>query len=261
MSLISDLKRVGLSEKSAKIYLAILELGQGSVQEIANKAGVKRSTVYVILEELIKTGLCSTVDIGNKTFYTASDPEAIQNIIEIQKKELEEKLGYFEKIKEDLNLIKNKTSKNKPVVSFYEGKNGLENSSAEMNKGGLSIGKEVQSIYPLDRMLDALEDPQFVIRRNKNVANRIKLGIKARVICNSKRVKEYQDDFDKYIVLDANKYLIDSDINIVGNLIRITTWDDEGSAIIIRKKEVAQTLKTLFELAWLGAQTLNKDKK
>ena len=260
MSLINDLKRVGLSEKSAKVYLSLLELGQGSAQDIAKKAGINRSTTYVNLEELIKEGLCGTIDEGNKTYYSASDPEAIQGMIEIQKKEVEEKLDYFVKIKNDLDLIKNKNEKNKPVVSFYEGRSGLLNSTAEMHKGGLNVTKEVQLIYPLDRMIESLKDPKFAARRKKNIANRAKLGIKGKVICNSKSLKEYYDGFDEYVVLDEAKNPIESDINIAGDLIRITTWDDKGSAIIIRKKEVARTLRTLFDLAWQGAKDQQKKK-
>lgn len=264
MSLITDLKKIGLNEKSAKVYLAVLELSQASVQDIAGRAELKRSTVYVILDDLIKSGLCGTVDEGSKTFYTASDPEAIQSMIEIQKKELEEKLDYFDKIRSSLALIKNKAIKNQPVVSFYEGRDGLLNSAAEINKEAIRLvesgQKEIQSVYPLDRLFDYLNDPKVAANRNRNRSKRSQLGVKAKVICNSRKVKEYSDELDNYAVLDAAKHPIESDINIVGDMIRITTWDKENSAIIIRKKEVAVTLRTLFELAWLGAQSLIKKK-
>ena len=46
-----------VSRKKAKIYLAALQLGGDKVQEIAVKAGLKRSTAYVILDELKQKGL------------------------------------------------------------------------------------------------------------------------------------------------------------------------------------------------------------
>ena len=258
MSLISDLKKIGLSEKSAKVYLSVLELGQASVQDIAVRADLKRSTVYVILDELIKAGLCGTVNENNKTFFTASDPEAIQSMIEIQKKELEEKLDYFARIKESLVLLKNKTVKNQPVVSFYEGRDGLLNSALEINREAIKSAeagnKETFSIYPLDRLFDYLSDPKVASSRDRNRARRRQNGISAKVICNSQKLKEYRDDLDKYSVLDAKKNPIEADINIAGDIVRITTWNQENSAIIIRKKEVAETLRTLFRLAWLGAE-------
>lgn len=56
-SLIQGLISLGLKRKEAQIYLALLQLGQGSAYSIARKSGLKRPTVYVILLELMKKGL------------------------------------------------------------------------------------------------------------------------------------------------------------------------------------------------------------
>ena len=47
------LKNLGLSEKAAQVYLASLELGEAPVQKLAERAGLKRTTVYYVLEELV----------------------------------------------------------------------------------------------------------------------------------------------------------------------------------------------------------------
>lgn len=51
-----QLKQLGFSDKEAKVYMASLELGPDTAQEIAKKAGVNRTTTYVIIEKLIKKG-------------------------------------------------------------------------------------------------------------------------------------------------------------------------------------------------------------
>lgn len=56
-----ELKQLGLSDKDIEIYLSGLKLGPSSVQEISRKAGVKRSTTYLIFENLKKMGLAITV--------------------------------------------------------------------------------------------------------------------------------------------------------------------------------------------------------
>lgn len=202
MNLINDLKKIGLNEKEAKVYLALLTLGGGSVQEIALHSDVKRSTVYVILEELAKMGLCGTIGEQNKTIYSASDPEALKSLIQIQKKELDERLDYFDKIKENLDRINNKSQKNKPMVSFYEGKDGLLNSALEVNNEAVKGTGNIRSIYPLDRLGALLADPKVAESRKRNRDRRKKLGIKAAVICSSSSLKEYHDDVDTYSVID-----------------------------------------------------------
>jgi len=46
------LLQMGLNEKEAKVYLACLELGGATIAEIAEKSGVKRTSIYNFLEEL-----------------------------------------------------------------------------------------------------------------------------------------------------------------------------------------------------------------
>lgn len=55
--MIEKLKNLGLNEKEARVYLAALELGEASVQEIAQKSGVKRVTAHVAIEKLKTEGL------------------------------------------------------------------------------------------------------------------------------------------------------------------------------------------------------------
>ncbi len=260
MSLINDLKKVGLNEKEAKVYLAVLELGRGAVQEIALRSSIKRSTAYVILEGLIKSGLCGTVDDNNKTYYTASDPEAIKNMIELEKKTIDERLDYFDKIKENLDLLNNQSRKNKPMVSFYEGEQNVYNSSLEVSKAAIGGQETINSIYPLDKLKELLNDQKFTASRQKSRQKRLKAGIKAEVIGSSAKLKEFSDTLDTYRVVDAGKFPIEADINIAGDITRIAIWEDKQSAILIRDKHVARTLKTLFKLAWLGVESL-KEKK
>ncbi len=61
--LIAQIKsNLGFSEKKAKIFLALLQLGETNVIEIAQKAKLKRTTVYNILPELVDEGLVATKD-------------------------------------------------------------------------------------------------------------------------------------------------------------------------------------------------------
>lgn len=47
----------GLNEKQARIYLCLLDLGQATVSQAADAAGLKRPLVYLLLSELKERGL------------------------------------------------------------------------------------------------------------------------------------------------------------------------------------------------------------
>jgi len=89
--LIKKLEEIGLSDKEAKVYIAVLELGEGSASEIAKKSEVNRATVYFTLENLMKLGLVSATNEEKKQKFVPEDPSQLENIITKQQQELEQK--------------------------------------------------------------------------------------------------------------------------------------------------------------------------
>ena len=57
--MLEKLQKFGLSEKEAKIYLALLELGTATVSDIAEKAEINRSNTYVLLNSIAERDLVS----------------------------------------------------------------------------------------------------------------------------------------------------------------------------------------------------------
>ena len=86
-----QLEEIGLNEKEARVYIATLELGQGSAAEIAKKSGVNRATTYFTLENLMKIGLVSASNEEKKQLFVPEDPSQLENILERQKQAIEQK--------------------------------------------------------------------------------------------------------------------------------------------------------------------------
>src|SRR3989338_4407031 len=78
---------LGLSEDQTKVYLAALELGQASMQDLADKSGVKRTSIYNFIKELIAKGLIVTAKKRKRTVYSAIHPN---QLIELEKSRLSE---------------------------------------------------------------------------------------------------------------------------------------------------------------------------
>ena len=98
-----ELRKLGLKEKEVSVYLAALELGFSSVQNIAKKAGLSRPTVYEIIKELIAKGLMKEVKRqgsvqGERTFFAAESPDNLLGLLRVQKREIEEKEREFIRI-------------------------------------------------------------------------------------------------------------------------------------------------------------------
>lgn len=120
--LLEPLKNLGLSEKEAKIYLALLQLGPATPYQIAKKAEIKRPTAYVIAEELVEKGLIVHVPGEDKRRYIARTPDAF---IE----ERAEKLQAARAILPELRSFQKGTAE-KPSIMYYEGIEGIRQAYA-----------------------------------------------------------------------------------------------------------------------------------
>ena len=151
------LEHYGLTKNEAIIYLALLNTKNSSILRLSKSTGIKRSTIYLIVESLIKQKLVDIGLNGSKKIYLPENPEKILEIIENKKK--------------DLNLIMpnliNRYSEQsqKPIVQFYEGKNALKKVYEDVQKSkteslwygsASSVEKEFPSFYY--KMLD-LQEP------------------------------------------------------------------------------------------------------
>jgi sugar-specific transcriptional regulator TrmB len=114
------LKRIGLDEHQASVYLALLSLGQGSPSDIERKTKLHRPLVYQALAPLIEKQLVKVAPNGKRKVYFAESPDKLTALF----RELEN--TFFNNI-EDLHK-KHETAKNKPVVTFAEGNDAIKNS-------------------------------------------------------------------------------------------------------------------------------------
>src|SRR3989338_185182 len=94
-NLTTILQNLGLNEKEAEVYLACLELGSATVQEVSDKAGVKRTSVYNFLEDMKARGFISEVRHGKRILLVPEEPHVLLKKAEEQKKQLEEALPEF----------------------------------------------------------------------------------------------------------------------------------------------------------------------
>lgn len=119
-----ELRKLGLKEKEVKVYLAGLELGPSSAQDIAKQAGISRPTAYEIIKALERKGLFAEAKREKRRYFTAQSPAHILGVLRIQKREIEEKEREFIRI---IAALESKYSlKEKGGVKIYKDKEGLE---------------------------------------------------------------------------------------------------------------------------------------
>ena len=106
-----------LDEKSAALYMALLRIGEMPIAGLVRAGGVKRSTVYLHIEELARRGLVEKVVRGKRLYYRAANPKKLLSSVEQEHKELKRYLPELFALYESRHK--------EPVVRVFSGKAGL----------------------------------------------------------------------------------------------------------------------------------------
>lgn len=234
------LQDLGLSEKEAQIYLALLEVENDSIIDISKKTAINRTTIYPVIEGLLKKGLASEIRVGKKVFYQAESPERLETYVERQKLLFEEKARIIKDIIPQLKATQ-RDSGERPLIKMYEGHDGIV-SSIEDFYTNIHESETLYNIYPRDSVEELFSESD----RRRIYNKRKKLNVPTRSIYTFSK-KELEDtEGDVRLRLDHEKYNIACDISIAGDETRISTLKNYLSSFLIKNQDIADTLKSII---------------
>ncbi len=261
--ILEKLTYFGLSDKEARIYIVLLELELASVSEVAKRAEVKRSTAYVVLESLKKSGLAGVSDDRKIQRYFASSPDILLNIAKETTKRQEKINEALKSIVPELKSFY-KDSKHKPIIKVYEGKEAAKQIY-------LSSARD----YPETSEIRVYEDPEGYLEILPEFVKtdyilRKKRGIKMHAIfpeseTSKATVEAYKSlgSKDEMIQIPKDKFMSlrqFSSMTVCGDEVWFDSLKD-GYCISIKKQEIANTLKHVFDLAKEEAKRSSRIKK
>ncbi|MES3032066.1 MAG: helix-turn-helix domain-containing protein [Patescibacteria group bacterium] len=249
-----NLQSFGFSDKEVIVYVALLELGKGTVRQISSKAGINRTTAYDILGSLTNKGLVSISGKEPKSEYAVEPPGAITAYLKKQAEQISEHIKKSETIIPELELLHAK--QNRPKIRFYEGKEGLEH----VYEDTLTSSEAIRAYATIDDMHKALPNyfPKYYQRRaEKNIS--IRAIVPETILGQERRTHDAEEKRDIAFV-PADKYYFSPEINIYDNKVMIASWR-EKLGIIIESTEIADSMKKIYELAWAEAKRLDQSKK
>ncbi len=235
--ILTKLKYLGLTEKDARVYVALLSFDTATVQQISIKSNVKRTTVYNCLTTLIQKGLASFVYVGMKNLYKAKNPDFLKKLVDGQRDDV------LKIIPELNNYLTNVSSEN--LLEIYKGAEGIKTAILEILKNA-SENSDYMIISDREKLINLDKNFPFTFIKNYK-AN---LNFKLLLTENNKDSKIYlpkNRTTKKYL---PKGFKINSNITIQGNTVLIQKMNAPYFAIKINSKEVADTYNQLFELIW-----------
>lgn len=243
----NELRKIGLSDKEAAVYLAALELGTDTVQNIARKSKVNRATTYVILESLLKKGIVTTQEKGKKTFFAAEPPESLSALVRIREQEVKEMDHLLNQVLPELRSVYN-LSAEKPVVKYYEGVDGIKAIQEDILRSG---DPEMEGVVDYDTSLKIFPPAPSNHRDRMQ-----KKGLKFNLIANSELGEKLLSQvpslksIGQIKFVTKEKFNFPAEIQVYKNKVSFIPYKSKLGGIVIEDKDIVQTIRSLFKLAW-----------
>ena len=246
----STLHTLGFGEKEAVVYVALLELGRGTVTQISRKAGINRTTGYDILDSLSNKGVVNVSGKEPKQEDSAEPPESVIAYLRREAEAARERTAKAEAILPELRSVH--ATQNRPKIKFYEGTEGLK----QVYEDTLSSTEAIRAYANADDVHKGIPKyfPNYFKRRaEKGIAIRAIFPMNTAGIA---RATFNEEEKREVAFVPLEKYYFSPEINIYDNKVMIASWK-EKLGVVIESAEIADAMKKIYELAWAEAKRLD----
>lgn len=239
------LRKAGLTESQARGYLALIQHGQLTPVELAEKTGESRTNGYMICEKLASLGLATKKD-GQKAVYAPNHPSAIESLAERRRKA----------VQRNEQDVKNNIGN---LIDYYYEQRDTPGVTTETGRAG--IEKVYSAILRDERDLEILRSPHDSGYMSSEFyadyqQKRAKLGIKTKLIATDtprSRAKQTPGyDESRGIVqrtwMKESQYNARVEWSVYGDKVSAITFGEQPIALTIHSKEIAESMRQIFSL-------------
>jgi len=241
------LTQTGLSNSEVQVYELLLKEGELPAHDVISGARLKRGTAYNVLRSLKKKGLLEEFEKHKKSYFRLEPPSRLRDYVETQKRRIEESAGMLEGVLPQL-ISQYSLVLGKPGVRFYEGFDGIK----AVHQQILAEQKEILAYVFIDEEAEKpLEDFWKWYFRE-----RIKKRIHVRAItADNAAGLDYKSRDDVELretkLVPQDQFPLTIEKNICGNKLALISMREQ-MATVIESAEIANTERSIFELAWKG---------
>lgn len=234
--------------------MATLEMGRGTVTQIARRSGVSRTNTYNVLDSLTEKHLVRVSGKEPKEEYAAEPPTKIVEYFRGLHESAAQHYSEVEKLLPELTAMHK--IEDRPQIKFYEGIEGLK----QVYEDTLTSSEKIVAYAKYEEMFEALGNyfPLYYKRRAQK-------GIPIMAIIPKTPMALEQSTHDKEVARETafvppGEYSFSPEINVYDNKVMIASWK-EKLGIIIESEEIADAMKKIFRLAWAEAKRLDASSK
>jgi HTH-type transcriptional regulator, sugar sensing transcriptional regulator len=243
------LREAGLTDYEARIYLALLELGEASTTQILKLLGTHIGRIYDILDTLAGKGLISITIKNGVKYATAADPKRILDYVERRKQEIEQQAIVINEALPQLHGLMS-IARQSPHVEIYTGIEGLKTAfqkELDRYKAGANVivlGVTVNISYPTEAL-------HYFLHTIYSARERLKVNVKKLNDVASRGDNRKNEPSAEIRYLEMNSSI---SLNVIEDLSILMISYEPLVCIVIEDKEVANGFRSHFEHLWAIAK-------
>lgn len=244
-TIIKSLELLGVGPLETKFFLTSFKMGPAGVNEIAKAARMRRSTAYVVVQNLISQGLIveDHKEYGKKIM--AIDPAQILRLVSAKERlfrrqeiELGESLPQLRAVYQ--------ASETHPKVRFYEGQSGLMQVWQDIlsTKGEILLWTNQQTE---NQFFGPKNHDRFIAER---LNKRIPIRVLATFSAESKKLVESDASQLRHTKVLPSSTTFSAETYLYDNKVAILDYNKDIIGVIIESVPISQAQRAMFELAW-----------
>jgi len=237
------LELLGLTQKDADVYQALLKLGTAPLRRIAEEAGLNRGTAYDALKHLLDVGLVSYVDAKTHRYFIGEDPHKLRGLATRREVAMREASQALDGVIPALTEMSGTTG-HRPTVRYFEGEEGVHAILEDVLTTTERAETKTYRVYSTAAIRDRKNDawPTF----NKE---RVKRGVRVRALAIGEGGTTAGLDERKWL---SRKESTPSYIAIYPGKTAYVSVDTRNQlfGVIIEDAAIAATQQLIFDALW-----------
>ncbi len=236
----SFLQYLGLVEKEARVYTAMLSLGNATILQISREAGINRTTIYPIIESLRSKGLLKISYEGLKRRFVANDPQVLKQVWEKRTFEAEKNIQQLQSL---YGKGQQQTS-----IEIYEGLTALKAVYESLIRD-IQTGEDYCIISNPEEWLEA--DEKYFLDFTKRRAKRdINIRLLLEDTSVSKFYLESQKQLNQKVKILPKSISFDTNMVITPQKMLIHQLTPPVSGIVIYNQSTIKMQMQIFDVLW-----------
>jgi sugar-specific transcriptional regulator TrmB len=238
---INSLVEFGLTLNEASVYLTSLSLRATTILRLSKHSGIKRTTVYEIVDSLERKGLMKKEIRGLKTLYSPEPPDKLERTLDSKRILLSQTLPLLES--------KYHLKGTEGSIKYYEGLTAIKNLYSDI----LNELKSGDFYYAISNESEwqSIDNGYFM---KYHVEKRVDLGLAVKLLFidspEAQKRKQFERNFNEKVKLLPKNTNLHVDMVVTPKKLVTFQLHEPMVALVVENQSMITAQKELFELLW-----------